>query len=65
MHRVSNFCQLLPSVPPNYISCSVLLTFRFLHSAPETAKIVRSYPTIIDYAERIHTRYFPDYERWM
>ncbi|OAA51930.1 glutathione S-transferase [Metarhizium rileyi] len=34
-------------------------------AAPTTAKIVRSYPTMIDYAERVHRRYFPDYERWM
>ncbi|KAG8405152.1 hypothetical protein J3459_011278 [Metarhizium acridum] len=33
-------------------------------AAPVTAEIVQSYPTIIDYAERIHSCYFPDYEKW-
>ncbi|KAF7551112.1 hypothetical protein G7Z17_g5230 [Cylindrodendrum hubeiense] len=33
-------------------------------AAPTTAKIVRSYPVVIDYAERIHQKYFPDYEKW-
>ena len=29
--------------------------------APETQKIVRSLPSVMDYAQRIHNRYFPDY----
>ncbi|KAH8685219.1 hypothetical protein BGZ61DRAFT_479978 [Ilyonectria robusta] len=33
-------------------------------AAPTTAKIVRSYPVVIDYADRIHRKYFPDYEKW-
>lgn len=32
------------------------------YSAPESQKVVKSFPTILDYARRIHDRYFPDYE---
>ncbi|KPM37837.1 hypothetical protein AK830_g8742 [Neonectria ditissima] len=32
--------------------------------APATARIVRSYPVVVEYAERIREKYFPDYERW-
>ncbi|KAL1971165.1 hypothetical protein VTN77DRAFT_116 [Rasamsonia byssochlamydoides] len=30
-------------------------------AGPESQKVVRSFPAIIDYARRIHNRYFPDY----
>ncbi|KAL8801764.1 MAG: hypothetical protein Q9182_004236 [Xanthomendoza sp. 2 TL-2023] len=33
-------------------------------AAPETAKIIRSLPTVMDYGEKIHKHYFPDYEYW-
>ncbi|RMZ85506.1 hypothetical protein DV736_g6571, partial [Chaetothyriales sp. CBS 134916] len=33
-------------------------------AAPDTEKIVRSFPIVMDYARRIHDRYFSDYERW-
>ncbi|KAL8842371.1 MAG: hypothetical protein Q9176_002760 [Flavoplaca citrina] len=33
-------------------------------AAPETRKIVRSLPTVMDYADAIHRHYFPDYEHW-
>ncbi|KAK7426487.1 hypothetical protein QQZ08_007082 [Neonectria magnoliae] len=33
-------------------------------AAPTTAKIVRSYPVVVKYAERIHQKFFPDYEKW-
>ncbi|UNI17755.1 hypothetical protein JDV02_004075 [Purpureocillium takamizusanense] len=33
-------------------------------AAPVTAKIVKTYPTTVQYAERIHQRYFPDYQGW-
>ncbi|KAK7414341.1 hypothetical protein QQX98_006783 [Neonectria punicea] len=33
-------------------------------AAPTTAKIVRSYPVVVEYAERIHQKFFPDYEKW-
>ncbi|GAB7359462.1 hypothetical protein MBLNU230_g6109t1 [Neophaeotheca triangularis] len=33
-------------------------------SGPATAEIVRGLPSVLDYASRIHERYFPDYERW-
>ncbi|TVY25158.1 hypothetical protein LHYA1_G006485 [Lachnellula hyalina] len=31
---------------------------------PESRKIVKSFPALLDYAERIHSRYFPDYAQW-
>ena len=34
------------------------------YRAPETQKILRSFPTIMDYADKIHQHYFPDYEHW-
>ncbi|KAL9010184.1 MAG: hypothetical protein Q9173_004856 [Seirophora scorigena] len=33
-------------------------------AAPETGKIIRSFPTVTEYAERIHSHYFPDYKLW-
>lgn len=29
---------------------------------PESREIVRGFPTVVEYARRIHDRYFPDYE---
>lgn len=31
-------------------------------AAPETAKLVKSYPALLDYARRIHGKYFPEYK---
>ncbi|KAJ9656426.1 hypothetical protein H2201_008546 [Coniosporium apollinis] len=33
-------------------------------SSPESKEVVRSLPAVMDYATRIHERYFPDYEKW-
>ncbi|KAI0022462.1 hypothetical protein F4780DRAFT_173420 [Xylariomycetidae sp. FL0641] len=33
-------------------------------AAPEAGRIVRSIPVLVDYCERIHDRYFSDYEKW-
>ncbi|GAT22662.1 glutathione S-transferase [Aspergillus luchuensis] len=33
-------------------------------ACPETQAIVRGLPVLVDYAQRIHDRYFPDYELW-
>ncbi|KAH7141238.1 hypothetical protein B0J13DRAFT_623618 [Dactylonectria estremocensis] len=33
-------------------------------AAPATAKIVRAHPVLVEYADRIHQRYFPDYDKW-
>jgi hypothetical protein len=33
-------------------------------SAPESRKVVKSFPVLGDYARRIHHRYFPDYDLW-
>lgn len=44
--------------------------FGFIASAlvcaagPESMKVVRGFPVVVDYARRIHERYFPDYECW-
>jgi len=32
--------------------------------APESKKVVKSFPTVVDYARRIHNRYFVDYTCW-
>ncbi|KIW16464.1 hypothetical protein PV08_06518 [Exophiala spinifera] len=34
-------------------------------SNPESRSLVKTFPSIIDYAERIHRRFFPDYEVWL
>ena len=34
------------------------------YSTPASAKLVRSLPAVMDYANRIHDRYFPDYQKW-
>ncbi|KAI1775343.1 hypothetical protein F4818DRAFT_416348 [Hypoxylon cercidicola] len=33
-------------------------------AAPDSQKVVKSFPVLLDYADRIHDRYFPDYEKW-
>ncbi|KAK3681750.1 hypothetical protein B0T22DRAFT_434070 [Podospora appendiculata] len=33
-------------------------------AAPETQKMVRSFPVLVDYARSIHARYFSDYDLW-
>jgi hypothetical protein len=33
-------------------------------SCPDSKKLVESLPIVMDYAERIHDRYFPDYVKW-
>ncbi|KAL8989401.1 MAG: hypothetical protein Q9169_008369 [Polycauliona sp. 2 TL-2023] len=33
-------------------------------AAPETRKIIRGLPTVMEYADEIHKHYFPDYEHW-
>ncbi|KAH6884207.1 hypothetical protein B0T10DRAFT_493744 [Thelonectria olida] len=33
-------------------------------AAPETTKIVRSFPVIMEYARRIHDQFFSEYELW-
>jgi hypothetical protein len=32
---------------------------------PESKRIVQAFPTVIDYATRIHGHFFPDYEVWV
>ncbi|KAI1379304.1 hypothetical protein F4677DRAFT_327867 [Hypoxylon crocopeplum] len=34
-------------------------------AAPDSQEVVKSHPILLDYASRIHDRYFPDYEKWM
>ncbi|KAI2468610.1 hypothetical protein F4781DRAFT_432136 [Annulohypoxylon bovei var. microspora] len=33
-------------------------------AGPDSQKEVRKFPILLDYAERIHNCYFPDYEKW-
>lgn len=33
-------------------------------AGPESRRLVKSHQTVVDYAERIHRRWFPDYEMW-
>ncbi|KAI9731246.1 MAG: hypothetical protein M1818_007871 [Claussenomyces sp. TS43310] len=33
-------------------------------SAPESRKLLKGFPVIMIYAERIHVKHFPDYEKW-
>ncbi|POS75703.1 hypothetical protein DHEL01_v205899 [Diaporthe helianthi] len=33
-------------------------------AGPESQGIVKGYPVVVEYAERIHMTYFPDYEKW-
>lgn len=32
--------------------------------APDSQKVVRGFPVLLEYADRIHDKYFPDYEKW-
>ncbi|TVY13386.1 Failed axon connections-like protein [Lachnellula arida] len=40
--------------------CSTLVC----KAGPESREVVKSFPALLDYAERIHNRYFPDYAHW-
>jgi hypothetical protein len=40
--------------------CDVLILGR----GPTSREIVKGYPALVDYARRIHDKYFPDYELW-
>jgi hypothetical protein len=34
-------------------------------AAPQTRELVKSeFPVVVEYAERIHRRWFPDYDMW-
>ncbi|KAI5861902.1 hypothetical protein GGS23DRAFT_611026 [Durotheca rogersii] len=33
-------------------------------ACPDSQEVVKSFPVLLDYASRIHDRYFPDYEKW-
>ncbi|KAI1398861.1 putative glutathione S-transferase [Hypoxylon fuscum] len=33
-------------------------------AAPDSQRVVKTFPVLVDYADRIHDRYFPDYEKW-
>jgi hypothetical protein len=33
-------------------------------SSPESSAFLKGLPAVMDYATRIHERYFPDYEKW-
>ncbi|KAF4217020.1 hypothetical protein CNMCM8980_003988 [Aspergillus fumigatiaffinis] len=33
-------------------------------AAPASKEIIKGYPALVDYARRIHDKYFPDYELW-
>lgn len=33
-------------------------------AAPDSQKVVKRFPVILDYADRIQGTYFPDYEKW-
>jgi len=32
--------------------------------APDSQRVIRGLPLLLDYAQRIHDRYFPDYIGW-
>ncbi|KAF3807458.1 hypothetical protein GCG54_00008919 [Colletotrichum gloeosporioides] len=34
------------------------------NAAPDTQKVIRSYPVLVDYAKRIHEHYFIEYQLW-
>jgi hypothetical protein len=33
-------------------------------ACPDSQSLVKGFPVVIEYAGRIHDRYFPDYEKW-
>lgn len=41
-----------------------MLTDGHNNSNPETRSLVKSLSGVMDYAGRIHRRFFPDYEVW-
>lgn len=38
----------------------IIILFR----AVESQQVIRGFPMLMDYAKRIHDRYFPEYEFW-
>ena len=64
--RVPLFYHLLPMLlaPLSERHAVTKLTAVVLISAPETQRVVRSFPVLVDYAKRIHAAYFMDYDIW-
>ncbi|KAB5531394.1 hypothetical protein GE09DRAFT_1064108 [Coniochaeta sp. 2T2.1] len=40
-----------------------VITVLISTAGPDSQKVVKGYPVLVEYAERIHDRYFPDYEK--
>jgi len=61
---ISSFITILARIP-DMLGAALRGAERMITSrAPETQNIIRSFPTIMDYADKIHNHYFPDYEHW-
>jgi len=43
---------------------SFIVSVMYCTAAPDSQKVIRGFPVLLDYAGRIHERWFPDYERW-
>lgn len=41
-----------------------VVSVMYCTAAPDSQKVVREFPIVLEYAGRIHDAYFPDYERW-
>lgn len=41
-----------------------IVSVMYCTAAPDSQKVVRSFPVVLEYARRIHEKYFPDYQRW-
>lgn len=45
-------------------NCEFSVEKLMVHSNPESTKFVKGLDAVMDYANRIHQKYFPDYEKW-
>lgn len=41
-----------------------IVSVMYCTAAPDSQKVVRGFPVLLEYAGRIHEAYFPDYQRW-
>jgi len=41
-----------------------IVSVMYCTAAPDSQKAVREFPVVLEYAGKIHERWFPDYERW-
>ncbi|KAL5357661.1 hypothetical protein BJX96DRAFT_144969 [Aspergillus floccosus] len=59
---------ILAGPEPTEADCTVfgfIVSVMLCTAGPDSRALVKEFPAVLDYARRIHNRYFPDYEKWV